>query len=77
MPRSCRLRAAKNPADSPENTPHLGGGAEGLKEPLPRQYGWVDLEHSSLDDHDVEYSEEAFKELVLRIERVRSFQRNR
>jgi hypothetical protein len=50
VPRNCVLRPAKNPADSPANTPHLGGGAEGMKEPLPRLYGWVDLEHSSLAD---------------------------
>lgn len=77
VPRNCVLRPAKNPADSPANTPHLGGGAEGMKEPLPRLYGWVDLEHSSLADYDADYSEAAFKDLVQRIERVRNYQRGR
>jgi hypothetical protein len=77
VPRSCVRRAVRDQPASPANTPHLGGGAEGLKEPLPRLYGWVDLDDPTLADHPAEHSDAAFKDLVQRIERVRSFHRNR
>jgi hypothetical protein len=73
VPRGVVLRAAVNPSDSPANTPHFGGGAEGLKEPLPRLYGWVDLEDPSLAGFDPAYSDQDFRDLVTRIERVRAF----
>jgi hypothetical protein len=71
--RSSVPRTPKNPADGPANTPHFGGGAEGMKEPLPRLVGWVDLEDASFGDFDTTFSDEAFNDLVARIEKVRAF----